>query len=158
MSATFVVSLTLVVLALLAARLLHPALPLRGRATNLRFAEVALIVVGLTTLTFHCGAMFFTTLVARLPGTDAAIDAIRALGTASLLWYVVPACVVLSGLRRVHWGAFTVIGLALLAIGVTMYNGGPVEQHLLAIWFGVVLLAAVVATLVRPPSSSVIAA
>jgi hypothetical protein len=35
-----------------------------------------------------------------------------------------------------------------------MYNGGSLYQHLVAIWVGVVLLAAVLATLVMPPSTS----
>jgi hypothetical protein len=98
--------------------------------------------------------MFFTSLAERLPGTATAIQDIRALGTASVTWYAVPAIAVLLGLRRLHWCALGVAALALLSIGTTMYNGGSLYQHLVAIWVGVVLLAAVLATLVMPPSTS----
>jgi hypothetical protein len=45
-----------------------------------------------------------------------------------------------------------VAALSLLWIGITMYNGGALDQHLVAIWVGVVLLAAVIAALVMPPT------
>jgi peptidoglycan/LPS O-acetylase OafA/YrhL len=113
--------------------------------------DAALVAGGSVLLAWHCLAMFFTSLAERVPGTDTAIQDIRALGTASLIWYVVPAFVVLAGLRRLHRGALGVAALALLAIGLTMYNGGSLEQHLVAIWVGVVLLAGVLAVLVLPP-------
>jgi hypothetical protein len=96
--------------------------------------------------------MFFTAFTRRLPGAASAIDDIRGLGSVSRIWYAVPALMVLYGLRRLHRGAFIAIATSFLAIDVTMYNGGSLNQHLLTIWVGVVLIAAVMATLVRPPT------
>ncbi len=153
MSTAFSVALAVSVAALGGARLLVPGLPL-GAAVRLRPADVAMIAVGLVVLAFHCAAMFFTDLARSLPGTDAAIDAINALGTASVVWYVVPALLVVTGLRRLPPLALAGVVVALLAIGVTMYNGGPLDTHLIAIFAGVVVLAAVLAGLVRVPSGA----
>jgi len=106
-------------------------------------------------LTFHCVAMFFASVAARLPGTGDVVSDIRALGTASVLWYVAPAVLVLLGLRRLlHWGALIVTVIVLLSFGVTMYDGGPIDQHLFAPFISVVALAAMLASLVEPPSRS----
>ncbi len=150
-STSFVVLLALAVSIVVASRLLLPGLPLRDRAVTLTVAELALTLCGLAILTFHCGAMFFTAATQRIPGTDGAIGDIRALGTISLVWYVLPALLVLLGLRRLPLLALVVVGVALLAIGVTMYDGGSLETHLVAIFAGVVALTVVMATLVRPP-------
>ncbi len=151
MSSTFLVTLGVAVAILFGLRFLLPALPMRGHAVRLRFVDAAALAVGLLLLAFHCFAMFFTSLAERVPGTATAIQDIRALGTASVIWYVVPAIAVLLGLRRLHWVPLGVAALALLSIGITMYNGGPLDQHLATIWVGVVLLAATLATLVKPP-------
>lgn len=150
----FRVALGLAVALLLAARLLLAGLPLRGRATTLTLSEIGLVGVGLAALTFHCAAMFFTSVAERIPGTGDVIDDIRALGTASVFWYAAPAVLVLVGLRRLHWVALIVLVVALLSVGVTMYNGGPLGQHLFALFVGVVALAATLASLVQPPSRS----
>jgi hypothetical protein len=152
-STTFVLSLALAVALLLGARLLLPALPLRGGAITLGLAEFGALAAGLAVLAFHCVAMFFTSLAARLPASASAIDDIRALGTASVVWYVAPVLVVLLALRRLQWGPLTVVFLALLSIGVTMYDGGTLERHLLTIWGGVTLLAATILLWVRPPAT-----
>ena len=62
-----------------------------------------------------------------------------------MVWYVVPALLVVTGLRRLPSLALAGVVVALLAIGVTMYNGGPLDTHLIAIFSGVVVLAAVLA-------------
>lgn len=152
MSSWFVVSLTLVVAVVLGARLLVPALPLRTVAGRISVTDAVLGGLGVLGLAFHCLAMFFRRLVEPLPGTDAAITDIRALGTASIVWYVVPAGLVLLGLRRGHRVALTVAALAFTAVGVTMYDGGSLDVHLAAIFASVVVLAVVVAALVLPPS------
>jgi len=154
MSNRFVVSLALVVAGVLAARLLVSALPLRGLARRLTVADVALVVVGAAGLTFHCVAMFFRRLVDPLPGVDSVVSDIRALETASIIWYAVPAVLVLIGLRRVQPVALGVTALAFAAVGVTMYNEGPLDIHLTAIYGSAVVLALVVATLVLPPVST----
>jgi peptidoglycan/LPS O-acetylase OafA/YrhL len=97
--------------------------------------------------------MFFTSLAERVPGSDSVIQDIRALGTASVVWYVLPAIAVLLGLRRLPWSALGLAAFALLWIGITMYNGGSLDRHLVAIWMGVALLAAVLAALVMPPTT-----
>lgn len=151
MSSTFLVTLGAVVALLFGLRLSLPSLPVRGRAARLGLGDAALVAVGSALLAFHCIAMFFTSLAERVPGGSPAIQDIRALGTASVIWYVVPAIAVLLGLRRLHWTGQGVAVLALSWIGITMYNGGSLDQHLVAIWVGVVLLAAVLATLALPP-------
>jgi hypothetical protein len=151
-SSTFLVTLGLAVASIFGSRLLLRGLPLPGRAIRLAFVEVGLVGLGLAALAFHCSAMFFTSFTRRLPGSASAIDDIRDLGNVSLVWYAVPALMVLCGLRRLHRGALIAIAASFLAVGVTMYNGGPLNQHLLTIWVGVVLIAAVMATLVRPPT------
>lgn len=154
MSPTYLVTLGVAAALPFGLRLLLPGLPVRGVALRLRLVDAALLAAGVLLLAFHCFAMFFTSLAERLPGTATAIQDIRALGTASVIWYAVPAIAVLLGLRQLHWCPLGVAALALLSIGTTMYNGGSLYQHLVAIWVGVVLLAAVLATLVMPPSTS----
>ena len=153
MSSTFSLTLGAAVAFLIGLRFLLAGLPVRGLAVRLRIPDAALLGGGLVVLAFHCITMFFTSLAERVPGTTTAIQDIRALGTASVIWYVLPAVAVLLGLRRLHPAALGVAAVALLMVGITMYNGGSLEQHLVAIWVGVVLLAAVLATQVRPPTA-----
>lgn len=149
MSTGFVVSLAVVVVLVLTARLLLPGIPMRGSAVTLTLTEVALTLLGLATLAFHCGAMFFRAATERLPGSEGAIEDIRALGATSIVWYVVPALLVMLGLRRLPWLALTMAVVALLAVGVTMYDGGPTDAHLAAIFVGVLSMTVVLATSVR---------
>lgn len=153
-STGFRLALGVALAALLVVRLHLASLPLRGRATTLSFSELGLVGVGLAVLTFHCAAMFFRSLAERVPGAGNVISDIRALGIVSLLWYAVPSLLVLVGLRRLPRVALLVPVVALLFIGVTMYDGGSLDQHLFALFVGVVALAATFATLVRPPSRS----
>ena len=152
MSTPFLLSLAGVVVVVLGARFLSAGLPLRGSARRITLPDAALIVAGAIGLAFHCVAMFFRRVVDPLPGADAVISDIRALGTSSIIWYVVPAVLVLLGLRRVHPAALAVAALAFVAVGVTMYDEGPLDIHLAAIFTSVVILALITATLVLPPS------
>ncbi|HEY8788965.1 MAG TPA: hypothetical protein VIM10_07540 [Actinopolymorphaceae bacterium] len=95
--------------------------------------------------------MFFPSAFGTLPGTRSPINEINALGTVSITWYVLAAMMALLGLRRQHAAAPVVVAVALVAIGVTMYDGGPVRTHLVAIFGSVVILAVVAAVLVLPP-------
>ena len=95
--------------------------------------------------------MFFPSAFGTLPGTRSPINGINALGTVSITWYVLAAMMALLGLRRQHAAAPVVVAVALVAIGVTMYDGGPVRTHLVAIFGSVVILAVVAAVLVLPP-------
>lgn len=155
MSSTFLLSLAAVVASLLVVRLLLPGLPVESRAVRLSFTEGGVVVGGVTVLAFHCAAMFFTSLAELVPGTTTAIDDIQALGNTSLAWYALPAVSVVLGLRRLPRGALSVVVLALVSIGFTMYNSGPLSQHLFTLWTGMVILAAVLSTLVRPPTRTV---
>ncbi|MDQ6776111.1 MAG: hypothetical protein M3071_07820 [Actinomycetota bacterium] len=151
MSTGFLVSLAVVVAVLLSARFLLAALPLRRVAVPVTITDVALAGVGILGLAFHCGAMFSRSLVEWLPGTGSVIREIGALGTGSVILYVVPALLVLLGLRRQHPVAPVVMALALAAVGVTMYDGGSLQAHLTAIFVAVVALAAVATMLTLPP-------
>jgi hypothetical protein len=95
--------------------------------------------------------MFFPQLVDPLPGLDAAASDIRALGTASIVWYAVPAVLVLLGLRHQHVIGQVAVAIALAAVGITMYNGGSLQAHLAAIFVSVLVLAGVTAALLLPP-------
>lgn len=151
MSTAFLVSLAAVVAVLLALRLRLTALPLRRAAVRVTLLDAALLVVGATGLTFHCLAMFFRAVVEPLPGAEGAIADIRALGTASLVWYVVPAVLVLLGFRRQHPLAVTGLALSLVAVAVTMFVAGSLQVHLATIFASVVVSALIASTLVLPP-------
>ena len=150
MSAGFVQTLAAVVVVVLGARVVASGLPLRW-AARMSGAGVGLFGVGIAGLAFHCAAMFFRSRVAAVPGTSAAVDMINALGTGSVVWYVVSAGFVVAGLRRQRPAAVSALGVALVAVGVTMYDGGPLAAHLASIFATVVLLAGVAAVLVLPP-------
>lgn len=150
-STGFLVSLVAVVLAVLGARFLIAALPLRRGTVRLTVADLVLVTIGMAGLIFHCGAMFFQSVVKALPGTDPVVGWINALGTTSIILYVVPAALILLGLRRQSLIPLAVVALGLTAVGVTMYNGGSLQAHLTAIFISVVLLAANAAMLIQPP-------
>jgi len=65
-------------------------------------ADAVVAGIGVLGLVLHCGAMFFPSLVARLPGSGGVIDEVNALGTVSIIGYVVPAVLVPLGFRRQH--------------------------------------------------------
>lgn len=148
MSTGFLVSLGVVVAAILGARFLISALPLRAAAAPMTVTDVALAGLGVGGLAFHCGAMFFRPRVEALPGTPVVIRQINALGTASIIYYAIPALVVLLGLRRQHPITLTIVTAALAGVAVTMYDGGSLHTHLTAIFLSVVVLACVAAMLV----------
>lgn len=113
--------------------------------------DAVLLGVGVAILAFHCGAMFFPRLVEPVPGVDVVAGDIRALGTASIVWYVAPAVLVLLALRRQHLIGQIAVAVALAAVGITMYNGGSLQAHLVAIFMSVLILVGVTATLLLPP-------
>ncbi len=151
MSLRFVLSLLAAVIVVLAARALWTGLPFPKLAKRVTVVDSALLATGMAVLAFHCGAMFFPRLVDQLPGTGAAASDIRALGAASIVWYVVPAILVLIAIRRQHVSGQVAVAVTLTAVGVTMYNGGSLQVHLVAIYISVLTLACVTAALLRPP-------
>lgn len=150
MSIGFLTSLAVVVVVVVGTRFAFDALPLR-RAVPVTVTDAAVAGVGVVGLAFHCGAMFFRSLVEAWPGAATVISEIDALGTVSVIWYVVAAVLVLLGLRRQYPVPLAVAAVALIAVGVTMYDGGSLHAHLTAIFISVVVLAGVAATLVLPP-------
>lgn len=151
MSAGFVQTLAAVVVVVLGARVLAAGLPLRRAARRMSGADAGLLVVGIAGLAFHCAAMFFRSRVLAVPGTTAAVNMINSLGTGSIVWYVVSAALAVAGLRRQHRAAVFAAGLALAAVGVTMYDGGPLNAHLASIFATAVVLAGIAAVLILPP-------
>ncbi len=125
-----------------------------ARAHALRSADYALIVAGSLGLIFHCTAMFFPSETARLPLTDALAEAIVAFGSASIALYVVPAALVLLGLRRIPLLALAGVSVALVAVGVTMYNGTALNIHLSTIMAASFAISWAVASLTRPRPSA----
>ncbi len=118
---------------------------------QLTVTDAALAAVGIAGLVFHCGAMFFRSGTEALPGVDPLVRQIDALGTISVILYVVPAALVTLGLRRQTPLAVAAVVAALTAVGVTMYDGGPLDTHLTAIFVSIVTLAIVASALVLPP-------
>ena len=55
------------------------------------------------------------------------------------------------GFLPLYTAAPLVVAVALVAVGVTMYDGGPLRTHLVAISGSVVILAGAAAVVVGPP-------
>lgn len=153
MPLAYVVALLVVVLVILATRLVLPSLPLRGFAVRLSALEAVLAIVALVALAFHCGSMFFRPVVRALPGTSGAITEINALGTVSVVAFVVPSLLLILALRRLPRIALAALATALTAVGITMYDGGSLMVHLTALFVTLTLLALGGATLLRAPSA-----
>lgn len=130
MSAAFVLTLAGVSLILLILRLVVPGLPVNRLARRLTRLDLALTLLGVLGLVLHCASMFFRPIVAALPGSDTVISQINSMGTASMVWFAVPALLVLVGLRRQHWAALALLAASLLAVGLTMYNDTALFTHL----------------------------
>ncbi|WP_026550654.1 hypothetical protein [Arthrobacter sp. Br18] len=151
MSTSFVLNLTGVAFTLLVLRLVIPGLPLQRVTRRLTPLDLGLTVLGVLGLILHCTSMFFRSVVAAIPGSGSVISQINSMGTASMIWYAVPALLVLVGLRRQHWAALTLLAASLLAVGITMYNGTALSTHLDTIFAASVIIAATVFLLTAPP-------
>ena len=151
MSTLFVLTLIGVAFVLLVLRLVVPGLPVKRFTRRLTPLDLALTVVGVLGLILHCASMFFRPIVAAIPGSDGVISQINSMGTASMIWYTVPALLVLVGLRRQHWIALILLTASLLAVGITMYNGTALSTHLDTIFAAGVMIAATVFLLSTPP-------
>ena len=150
-SHSFVATLIVTVAIILGSRFVLVGLPLRRFAAPMTASGTALSAIGVAGLTFHCGAMFYRDTVEHVPGTLSAIRAVDTMGTASRLWFIVSAILLVIGLRRQHLVVGLAVVAALAAVGVTMYDHGPLRTHLNAIFVAVVIVAAVGAALVLPP-------
>ncbi len=136
-------SLLAVVIVLMALRFVVPTLPPEGLARPLGKVDGVLALVGVLGLVGHCGAMFYPGVLGLIPGIDGYMRVVNELGTASIVLYGVPAALIVLGLRRQHPAALVGLSAALVGVGITMYDGGPLNAHLTAISVSVVVLAMV---------------
>ena len=150
-SVEYSIALAVVSALIFLARLVLPQLPLKGAAVRLAAGDVALLGAGALGLAFHCTAMFYRRLFDSIPAAAPLVDAVNGMGVASVVAYVIPALLVLIGLRRQHPVALTAMAIALVAVGITMYNSGPLQVHLVAIFISVVVLVGVVSVLAKTP-------
>lgn len=148
MPPSFVVSVALVVLGLVALRLIG-LFPVLAAARPIGRVDALVAFIGALALGYHCLAMFFPDLGRAVPGGVALVPVIGDAGVASGILYVLPAVVLLAGLRRLHPLAVALNALGLLSVGVTMFDGGPAVVHLSAIAVEAVVLAVTVLAFVR---------
>lgn len=142
MTEAYLLALIGTLLLLVAIRIVVPGLPVQRWTRPIRRLDALLVLVGDVGLVLHCAAMFARPFAMGIPGVSALVPAVNALGTTSLLLYIAPAALVLVGLRRLWPPVPAVVLIPLVAVGVTMYDGGPLRVHLAAISVAVVLLAA----------------
>lgn len=147
----FTLSLAVIIVVLIGARLFIPARRRRTSTRPFTVLDLILVVVGTAGLVLHCGAMFYRSTVAVMPASSDYIRSVNHMGAASVILYVIPAALVLAGLRRQHPVTVALLGLAFTAVGITMYNHGPLAVHLAAIFTAGVLLTATMAFLVQRP-------
>lgn len=127
--------------------------PLSTRVLPLSRLDLALVVVALLALGFHCAAMFFPAAVAAVPLSDGAAEAVRELGAASQAAYWLPAGLLVLALRRA-WTPLLVTEVGvLLAVGITMFWGFSLTTHLVTIVGSVVVTAAVLTTATYRPAA-----
>ena len=142
MTEAYLLALIGTLLLLVAIRIVVPGLPVQRWMRPIRRLDALLVLVGDVGLVLHCTAMFARPFAMGIPGVSALVPAVNALGITSLLLYLAPAALVLVGLRRLWPPVPAVVLIALVAVGATMYDGGPLRVHLMAISVAVVLLAA----------------
>lgn len=151
MTAQFSITLAVVCGLIVLVRFALPQLPLTRFARRLNGGDVALVIVGMLGLTFHCTAMFFRKIFDPIPAVTPLVHAVNALGAASIALYVVPALLLLIGFRNQLWVALVVLIISLIAVGLTMYLGSPLRVHLTTIFIAVVLIVGILSLLVRGP-------
>jgi len=150
-TAAFAVTLVGVCVLLLLARLVVPQLPLAGHSVRLSWVDAVLLLCGVVGLAFHCAAMFYRPLFGGIGPLGPLVDMVNEMNVASIILFVVPALLVLIGLRRHYRVSLAVLTLSLLVVGVTMYAGTPLNVHLGTIFVAVVALVGHVALFVIPP-------
>lgn len=148
MPPSFVVSVALIALGLVALRLIG-LFPVLAAARPLGRVDALVAFIGALALFYHCLAMFFPDLGRAVPGGPALVPVIDDLGVVSAILFVLSALVLLVGIRRLHPLTVGLNALGLVAVGVTMYDGGPVAVHLAAIAVEAVVLAVTLTAFVR---------
>lgn len=128
--------------------------PLFGdRARVLSMVELVVSGVSFALLAFHCAAMFAAGSVAAVGVLDAPAAVVSDLGDpVGRVAYWVPAVTLVIAFRRLWWPAPAGLGLALVAVGGTMYYGSfTVEQHLATIAVSLLGITLTIAALVGRP-------
>lgn len=154
MPTTLVVTLFIVIVVLIVLRLTVRMLPLQRWSRPIRPLDGVLAALGVLGLVLHCGAMFFPAVLGVVPGSAGYAAVVNALGTGSVVLYVVPAVLSVVGLRHQQRAVVALLVIVLAVVGITMYDGGPLEQHLAAITAAILVLAATGTLLIRPPARS----
>lgn len=155
MPITLTIALVLIPVLLFAVRIFSAKLPWMTYARPSTWPDVAMLAVGVLGLVLHCVSMFYRDLLAAVPGMGGYIQAVNAVGAASIVLYVLPALLVLVALRRQHLVAVIIVATTLIAVGVTMYNGGPLSVHLVTIAAATIAISGTVALLMRRPGDRV---
>lgn len=151
MPLSFSVTLLAIFVALALARIVLRALPLPSRARSFSGVDTVLVIIGTAGLILHCGAMFYRSVIAAVPGMEGYIHTVNQLGFGSVTLFVIPSLILLVGLRRQQRLAVTLLCLALVAVGITMYDRGPLGIHLTTIFVSATLLAFTLALFVHRP-------
>ena len=151
MTTGFSITLAVSVLLILLARFVVPQLPVKSRAVRLSLPDAALVGIGVLGLLFHCTAMFARQIYEGASAVKPLVGLVNSMGVVSVVLFVVPAVLILTGLRRQQRGALAVLSLTLVAVGVTMYVGGPLQLHLAALFAATVVLAVLVSLFVLAP-------
>lgn len=150
----FFAILAAVSILVLLVRLVRRGPLLGGRARVMWPWELGLFGVSLAVLVFHCAAMFAPDVVAAL-GLDAPAAVVRDLDDPiGQVAYWVPAVTLVVSVRRLWWPAPAALSVTAFAVGWTMYAGFTLNQHLATIAFAVILIALIVASLIRVPTRS----
>lgn len=154
MPTTLVVTLFIVIVVLIALRLTVRVLPLQRWSRPIRPVDLVLAALGVLGLVLHCGAMFFPAVLGVVPGSDGYAAVVNALDTGSVVLYVLPAVLTVVGLRHQQRVVVALLVIVLVVVGITMYDGGPLDQHLAAITAAILVLAATGTLLISPPARS----
>ncbi len=147
---SYVISLVVVVLGVMASRLLLAARVPARSSRRASPGDAALVLLGWLGLTIHCSAMFYRAAVAAIPGTGSLVDGINAMGTASVVAFIVPAGLLLLGLRRAQSWLIASVLASFAVVGVTMYDGGSLDAHLTAIFVAIALTVFTTTGLLAP--------
>ncbi|WP_448616937.1 hypothetical protein [Modestobacter sp. URMC 112] len=110
-----------------------------GRAVPVDRTALAVAVVGVLVLAFHCASMFFAPWTDALPAGRALGAPVRELGTVSQLTYWAPAAALVLAVRRVWWPGVVLLAGTLAGVGATMFRSAPLPVHLT--WLAAAVLA-----------------
>ena len=118
------------------------------RSTTVPPMELAVAVLMVAALVFHCASMFFADWVDAILPADGPARAVRELGVASQVAYWVPAAGLVVALRRVWPPALGLLVLTLVGVGYTMFVPHTLTIHLAWIAAATISLVVLVAAFV----------